>query len=78
MEEAKSLAKWWNNEVVMPSLSTSLYIVSKPGALPFLRNLTNLMRVGHQHQPQAHVHFRRRICSHLGPHEDKSICDYPR
>ena len=45
MEEIKSLAKWWNSEVVVPSLSTSLCIVSGPGALPLLRNLTNLMRV---------------------------------
>ena len=45
MEEVKSLAKWWNNEVVLPSLSTSLWIVSRPGTLPLLKNLTNLMRV---------------------------------
>ena len=45
MEEVKSLAKWWNSEVVVPSLSTSLCMVSGPGALPLLRNLTNLMRV---------------------------------
>ena len=31
---------------MVPSLSTSLGIVSGPGALPRLRNLTNLMRVG--------------------------------
>ena len=29
----------------MPSLSTSLCMVSGPGALPLLRNLTNLVRV---------------------------------
>ena len=46
MEEVKSLAKWWCNEVVVPSLSTSLCMVSGPGALHLLRNLTNLMRVG--------------------------------
>ena len=45
MEEVKSLAKWWNSEVVVPSLSTSLCMVLGPGALPLLRNLTNLMRV---------------------------------
>ena len=49
MEEVKSLAKWWNSEVVVPSLSISLCMVSGPGALPLLRNLTNLMRVWHQH-----------------------------
>ena len=45
MEEVKSLAKCWNNEVVVPSLSTSLCMLSGPGALPLLRNLTNLMSV---------------------------------
>ena len=45
MEEVKSLAKWWNNEVMVPSLSISLCIVSGPGALLLLRNLTNLMSV---------------------------------
>ena len=34
MEEVKSRAKWWNNEVVVPSLRTSLCILSGPGALP--------------------------------------------
>ena len=43
MEEVKSLGKRWNNEVVVPSLSTSLCMLSGPGALPLLRNLTNLM-----------------------------------
>ena len=33
MEEVKSLAKRWNNEVVVPSLSTSLCMVSGPGTL---------------------------------------------
>ena len=46
MEEVKSLAKWWYNEVVVPNLSTSLCIVSGPGALPLLRNLTNLINEG--------------------------------
>ena len=45
MEEVKNIAKWWNSEVGVPNLSTSLCIVSGPGALPLLRNLTNLMRV---------------------------------
>ena len=36
MEEVKSLAKWWYNEMVVPSLSTSLCMVSGPGALPLL------------------------------------------
>ena len=78
MEEVKSLAKWWNSEVVVPSLSTSLCIVSGPGALPLLRNLTNLMRVGRQHQPQAHVHFQRQNGNPLGPQEDKNIHDHSR
>ena len=45
MEDAKSHAKWWNNEVVVPNLRTSLCMLSGPGALPRLRNLTILMRV---------------------------------
>ena len=78
MEEVKSLAKWWYNEVVVPSPSTSLCLLSGPGDLPLLRNLTNLMKVGHQHLPQAHVHFQLQIYSVLGPQEDKNIYDYPR
>ena len=65
MEEVKSLAKWWNSEVVGPSLSTSLCIVSGPAP-------------GRQHRPQAHVHFQRQNGSHLGPGEDKNVYDYPR
>ena len=45
MEEVKSRAKRWNNEVVVHNLSTSLCMLSGPGALPRLRNLTSLMRV---------------------------------
>ena len=45
MDEVKSYAKWWNNEVVVPNLSTSLCMLLGPGALPRLRNLTMLMRV---------------------------------
>ena len=45
MDEVKSHAKWWNNEVVVPSLRTSLCMLSGPGALPRLRNLSILMRV---------------------------------
>ena len=45
MEEVKIRAKRWNNEVVVPSLSTSLRMSSGPGALPRLRNLTIVMRV---------------------------------
>ena len=45
MEDIKSLAKWWNNEVVVPSPSTSVCMVSGPGALTLLRNLTILMSV---------------------------------
>ena len=46
MEEVKSRAKLSNNEVVMPCLSqASLCMLSGPGALPRLRNLTILMRV---------------------------------
>ena len=45
MDEVKSRAKWWNNEVVVLSLRTSLCMLSGPGALPHLRNLTSLMRV---------------------------------
>ena len=43
MEEVKSRAKWWNNEVMVPSLRTTLCMLSGPGALPRLRNLTILM-----------------------------------
>ena len=35
----------WNTEVVVSSLSTSLCMVSGPGALPLLRNLNSLMSV---------------------------------
>ena len=45
MEGVSSRAKWWNNEVVKPNLSTSLCMLSGPGALRRLRNLTILMRV---------------------------------
>ena len=44
MEEVNSLAKSWNNEMVVPGPRTSLCIVSGPGALP-LKKLTNLMSV---------------------------------
>ena len=49
--------------MVVPSLSTSLCIVSGPGALPLLRNLTNLM--------SARTHCPRQTCSHLSLQEDK-------
>ena len=45
MEEVKSRAKGWNDEVAVPSRSTSLCMLSGPGALRRLRNLTILMRV---------------------------------
>ena len=63
----------------MPSLSTSLCMVSGPGALPLLRNLTNLVRVwfGHQHLPQARAHFPRQTGNHLGPQGDKNTDNYP-
>ena len=62
----------------MPSLSISLCMVSGPGALPLLRNLTNLMSVfDGQHLPQALTHFPRQTCSHLGLQEDKNTYDYP-
>ena len=78
MEEVKSRAKWWNNEVVVPSLRTSLCMLSGPGALPRLRNLTILMRVQSQHPPQDHDHRPCPICSHRGLQEDKNIHSYPR
>ena len=59
----------------MPSLSTSLCIVSGPGALPLLRNLTG--GFGRQHRPRSRAHFRHQICSYLGPQEDKNTCDDP-
>ena len=34
MEEVKSRAKWWNNKVVVPSLNTSLCMLSGPAGLP--------------------------------------------
>ena len=77
MEEIKSLAGWWNNEVVMPSLSTSSCMVSGSGALPLLRNLTNLMRVWASTSSQACAHCPRQIFSHLGLQEDKNTYDYP-
>ena len=53
MEEVKSLAKWWNSEVVVPNLSTSLCIVSGPGALPLFKKLNCLneglgVNIGHK------------------------------
>ena len=78
MEEVKNLAKWWNSEVVVPSLSTSLCIVSGPGALPLLRNLTNLMRVWASTSATSSCSFQRQNGSHLGPQENKNTCDYPR
>ena len=61
----------------MPSLSTSLCMVSGAGALPLLRNLTNLVRFGHQHQPQARAHFPRQTGNHLGSQGDKNTDNYP-
>ena len=53
MEEIRSLAKKWNNEVVVPSLTTSLCMVLGPGALSRLRNLTisTLFGLGGQNAP---------------------------
>ena len=70
----------WDREFCLwcACLSTSLCIVSEPGALPLLINLTKLMRVCRQHRPQAHVHFQCQNGSHLGPQEDKNIYDYSR
>ena len=45
MDEVNNLARWWNIEVVVPSLRTSLCIVSTPGAFLVLENLTNLIGV---------------------------------
>ena len=45
MEEVKSLAKGWNNEMVVPGLRTSVCMLLGPGALPSLRNLTILLSV---------------------------------
>ena len=61
----------------MPSLSTSFCMVSVSGALPLLRNLTNLMSVWVQRLPQARAHCPRQTCSHLGLQEDKNTHDYP-
>ena len=57
----------------MPRLSTSLCIVSGPGASPLLRNLMFERR----HHLRAPDHFPRQICSHLGLQEDKNNDDYP-
>ena len=58
----------------MPSLSTSLCMVSGPEALPLLRNLTNLVSVCASTSGQ--------ICSDLDenlvPQEDKITYDYLR
>ena len=51
-------------------------MVSGPGALPLLRNLTNLVRVWHQHRPQARAHFPRQTGNHLGPQGDKNTDNY--
>ena len=53
-------------------------MVSGPGALPRLRNLTNLMSVWASMSAQARAHFLRQTGSHLGPQEDKNTDSYPR
>ena len=58
MEEVKSRAKWWNNEVVVPSLRTSLCMLSGPGALPHLRNLTICNHQGFQEDKNIHSYAR--------------------
>ena len=45
MDGVNNLARWWNNEGVVPSLRTSLCIVSTPGAFLVSGNITNLMSV---------------------------------
>ena len=59
----------------MPSLSTLLCMVSGPGALPLLRNLTNLISVW-QHLPQARAHCPRQTCGYLGLEEDKNTYEF--
>ena len=52
--------------MVVPSLSSSLCMVSGPGALPLLRNLTNLMRVG-AYGAQSTQRFLSAKSTTLGP-----------
>ena len=66
-----------SDQVVVPSLSTSLCMLSGPGALPRLRNLTILMRVSSQYRPQGRDHHSCSICNHRGFQEDKNIHNYP-
>ena len=77
MEEVKSLSKWWNNEMMVPSLSTSLCMVSGPGAVPLLRNLTNLISVWVSTSSKSRAYCPRQTCSDLGLQEDKNTHDYP-
>ena len=62
MEEVKSRAKWWNNEVVVPSLRTSLCMLSGPGALPHsleeLNYLNESIRVNISHKVMIIIHVR--------------------
>ena len=71
----------------MPSLSSSLCMVLGPGALPLLKNLTNLMSGPGALPlsknltnlmsvlPQACAHCPRQTCNHLGLQEDKKVLD---
>ena len=52
-------------------------MVSGLGALPLLRNLTNLVRVGASNRPQARAHFPHQTGNHLGPQGDKNTDNYP-
>ena len=74
MEEVKSLAKWWNNdhEVVMPSLSTSLCMVSGPGTLP-LKKLNECLGVHIFHKLVLIAHVKSVVVCAF---RRIKICDY--
>ena len=63
MEEVKSRAKWWNNEVVVPNLRTSLCMLSG--------------EYQSQYQPQGRDHHPCPICNHRGLQEEKNIHSCP-
>ena len=56
MEEVNSLAKWWNNEVVVPSLRTSLCTT-----MPYYKTIHVVITCGTQYFT-AHVRKTFQTC----------------
>ena len=78
MEKVKSRAKCRNNEVVVPSLSTSLCMLSGPGAIPCFKKFNypnESIRVNIGHKVMIIIHVRSVIIG--GLQENKNIHSYP-